>query len=124
MAVSPAEIFEFIVAQGQPGKLPGIWGRVPCSDMFFQLAEQEASLLAILRSRFADEDMLEAGVLVKTSASEHVLNPHLSAPNALICALRESAEGPRSICGPTVTASAGDIGPFVCFSAISGQCHF
>ena len=52
----PADIYDFIVRQGTPSKLPGPWGVFQCDPAFFNLEVAPETLLRRLRSEFESDD--------------------------------------------------------------------
>jgi hypothetical protein len=94
----PADIYDFIVRQGTPSKLPGPWKVFKCNPAFFNLEVAPATLLRRLQSKFASDDLKRAGVTKVSGKPTTVLSPPLVDNRSLIVAIRpEAGQKPRAL---------------------------
>jgi hypothetical protein len=93
----PADIYDFIVRQGTPSKLPDPWGVFKCDSAFFNLDVAPKTLLSRLRSEFESDDLKRAGVTKVSGKHTTVLSPPLADNRSLIVAVRpEAGQKPRA----------------------------
>jgi hypothetical protein len=94
----PADIYDFIVRQGTPSKLPGPWGVFKCDPAFFNLEVAPETLLRRLRSEFKSDDLNRAHVTKGNGKRAIVLSPPLADNRSFIVAVRAKAEEkPRAL---------------------------
>ena len=94
----PAEIYDFIVRQGRPSKLPGPWKVFKCDSAFFNLEVAPATLLRRLQSKFKSDDLKRAGVTKVSGKHTTVLSPPLADNRSLIDAVRpEAGQKPQAL---------------------------
>jgi hypothetical protein len=85
------DIYQFIVEQGTPCKLPGPWAGNICDAAFFDLLLKPAELLKRLRKKFSVEDLRRAGVVTVSGKNTVRLNPQLAKNPRYILAFRRAA---------------------------------
>jgi hypothetical protein len=94
----PADIYDFIVRQGTPSKLPGPWKVFKCDPAFFNLDVAPETLLRRLRSEFESDDLNRAHVTKGNGKRATVLSPPLADNRSFIVAVRPKAEEkPRAL---------------------------
>ena len=94
----PADIYDFIVRQGTPSKLPGPWGVFKCDPAFFNLEVAPETLLRRLRSEFESDDLNRAHVTKGNGKRATVLSPPRADNRSFIVAVRPKAEEkPRAL---------------------------
>ncbi len=89
----PSEIYEFIVTQSRPYQFPGAWSKLRCAPGFFLAPDDPDKLLEDLRSTYSVDDLCASGAVTRLSDDAYQLTPHLAAPNAVLFAVREQADG-------------------------------
>ncbi len=88
----PADIYDFIVRQGTPSKLPGPWKVFKCDPAFFNLEVAPETLLRRLQSEFKSDDLNRAHVTKGNGKRATVLSPPLADNRSFIVAVRPKAE--------------------------------
>jgi hypothetical protein len=86
-----SDIYQLIVEQGTPCKLPGPWAGNKCHADFFDLLLKPAELLKRLRKKSTVEDLMRAGVVTVGVKNRVRLSPHLAENLRYILALRRAA---------------------------------
>ena len=86
-----SDIYQFIVEQGTPCTLPGLWAGCECGAAFFDLPPKPSALVKQLRKEFTVEELVRARVVTFGRKNSVRLSPHLAENPWYILALRRAA---------------------------------
>lgn len=92
--MSIEHIYETVVQHGLPSTLPGPWQRFKPHNSFFRIPANTEELFRELRGTFPSEDLLAAGVAVKSPQDLTILNPRLTKDGVLFLPLRKNHSEP------------------------------